>query len=88
MSPSLKAPLAVLDQSILTIHSSNVCILICNSMAWAWLYLIVGSILRRFDLVLYETTEENVEATQDYFNGRPSTGLNLIRVKVFKRDQE
>ncbi|KAJ5993682.1 hypothetical protein N7451_009406 [Penicillium sp. IBT 35674x] len=52
------------------------------NMAWAWLYLVIGNILRRFDLVLYNTTRENVEMVQDNFSGQTADGMNMVQVKV------
>lgn len=53
-------------------------------MAWAWLYLVIGNILRRFDLVLYNTTRENVEMVQDNFSGQTADGMNMVQVKVLR----
>ncbi|KAJ5525455.1 cytochrome P450 [Penicillium frequentans] len=52
------------------------------NMAWAWLYLVIGNILRRFDLVLYNTTRDNVEMVQDNFSGQTADGMNMVQVKV------
>ncbi|KAJ5671881.1 cytochrome P450 [Penicillium longicatenatum] len=52
------------------------------NMAWAWLYLVIGTIFRRFDLVLYNTTRENVEMVQDNFSGQTAQGMNNVQVKV------
>lgn len=51
-------------------------------MAWAWLYLVIGTILRRFELTLYNTTRENVEMVQDNFSGQTAEGMNKVQVKV------
>jgi hypothetical protein len=53
-------------------------------MAWAWIHLVLGSLLRRFEFALHETTERNVEITRDNFNGQTDRGLNVIQVKVLE----
>ncbi|KAE8313107.1 cytochrome P450 [Aspergillus transmontanensis] len=52
------------------------------SMNWAWMYLLLGTLLRRYNLVLHETTERNVEMTRDNFIGQTDFGMNNIQVKV------
>ncbi|KAL5356850.1 cytochrome P450 [Aspergillus floccosus] len=52
------------------------------NMTWTWLYLVLGTLLRRFELNLYETSEKNVEMTRDLFIGQTNPGLNMIQVKV------
>jgi hypothetical protein len=53
-------------------------------MAYSWLYSAVGTVIRKFDLELYETNEENVRIVRDCFNGQTAPGLNLIGVRVIK----
>ncbi|KAJ5923338.1 cytochrome P450 [Penicillium verhagenii] len=52
------------------------------NMAWAWLYLVIGTILRKYDLALYKTTRENVEMVRDNFSGQTAPGMNQVQVKV------
>ncbi|KAK2879935.1 hypothetical protein FQN49_000747 [Arthroderma sp. PD_2] len=52
------------------------------NMAWAWCYLGLATILRRFELALFETTEENMTIVRDCFNGQTKPGYNNIQVKV------
>lgn len=51
-------------------------------MTYAWLYLLIANLIRRFDLELYETTPKNVDYVRDCFNGQTVPGFNLIKVKV------
>jgi hypothetical protein len=53
-------------------------------MAWAWMYHILGALLRRFDLALHNTTELNVQMTRDNFIGQTDEGMNNVQVKVVK----
>ncbi|KAJ6030653.1 uncharacterized protein N7446_000284 [Penicillium canescens] len=55
-----------------------------QNMAWAWIHLVLGSLFRRFEFALHETTERNVEITRDNFNGQTDRGLNVIQVKVLE----
>ncbi|EZF32824.1 hypothetical protein H109_05833 [Trichophyton interdigitale MR816] len=52
------------------------------NMAHAWCYIGLATIIRRFDLSLFETTEENVTIVRDCFNGQTKPGYNKIQVKV------
>ncbi|KAF3491771.1 benzoate 4-monooxygenase cytochrome P450 [Arthroderma uncinatum] len=52
------------------------------NMAYAWCYLGIATILRRFMLSLFETTEENMTIVRDCFNGQTKPGYNNIQVKV------
>lgn len=51
-------------------------------MTYSWLNLALATILRRFKLTLFETTDRNVEIVRDCFNGQTVPGLNNIKVKV------
>ncbi|KAJ5286982.1 hypothetical protein N7478_002668 [Penicillium angulare] len=53
-----------------------------QNLAWAWLHIIIGTLFRRFELTLHDTTERNVEMTQDNFIGQTDSGMNKIQVKV------
>ena len=74
---SLLASFVLLDTSLHTI-----------SMNWAWMYLLLGTLLRRYNLVLHDTTERNVEMTRDNFIGQTDFGMNNIQVKVLGEYQE
>ncbi|EEQ28161.1 benzoate 4-monooxygenase cytochrome P450 [Microsporum canis CBS 113480] len=52
------------------------------NMAYAWCYIGLATIFRRFELSLFETTEENVTIVRDCFNGQTKPGNNKIKVKV------
>jgi hypothetical protein len=53
-------------------------------MAWSWLYAVIGTVVRKFQLELHETDEKNVRIVRDCFNGQTVPGLNVINVKVVK----
>ncbi|PLB53957.1 cytochrome P450 [Aspergillus steynii IBT 23096] len=52
------------------------------NMTWAWLYLVLGTLLRKFDMSLHDTTERNVEMVRDKFIGQTERGMNRVQVKV------
>ncbi|KAI9930243.1 hypothetical protein ASPWEDRAFT_733106 [Aspergillus wentii DTO 134E9] len=52
------------------------------TMTYSWLNLALATILRRFELALFETTDRNVEIVRDCFNGQTVPGLNNVKVKV------
>lgn len=54
-------------------------------MAWVWLHVSLGTLLRRFELSLYETTERNVEMTRDNFIGQTDPDMNVVQVKVLEQ---
>ncbi|KAL3476651.1 cytochrome P450 [Aspergillus californicus] len=56
-----------------------------QNLQWSWMHIVLGTILRRFDLSLHETTEKNVEMTRDNFIGQSEQGMNLVQVKVLER---
>ncbi|RAL13759.1 cytochrome P450 [Aspergillus homomorphus CBS 101889] len=51
----------------------------------ALMYLVLGTLFRRYDLALFETTEENVRMVKDNFIGQTGLGLNNVRVRVLSR---
>jgi hypothetical protein len=55
-----------------------------SSMAWAWLYLVLGTLLRKFEMKLHDTTEQNVETVRDKFLGQTERGLNRVQIKVLR----
>ncbi|EFQ97905.1 trichodiene oxygenase [Nannizzia gypsea CBS 118893] len=54
------------------------------NMAYSWCYIGLATVIRRFELSLFETTEENVTIVRDCFNAQTKPGYNNIRVKVQK----
>ena len=55
------------------------------NLAQAELYLILGSLFRRFDMDLFETTKErDVDIVRDCFVGEPSRQSPGVRIKVAK----
>ncbi|RAH49962.1 cytochrome P450 [Aspergillus brunneoviolaceus CBS 621.78] len=52
------------------------------SMAYCWLNLVLATVLRRFRLELFDTSENNVATVRDCFNGQTAPGQNCIQVKV------
>ncbi|OQD65972.1 hypothetical protein PENPOL_c005G02032 [Penicillium polonicum] len=55
-----------------------------QSMTYSWLYTVIGTVVRKFELELHETDEKNVHIVRDCFNGQTAPGLNVINVKVVK----
>ena len=53
-------------------------------MTYAWSYLALATIFRRYDMTLFKTTEVNVKTVRDCFNAQTVPGYNNIRVKVLK----
>lgn len=53
-------------------------------MTYSWLYSVIGTVIRKFQLKLHETDEKNVHIVRDCFNGQTAPGLNVINVKVAK----
>jgi hypothetical protein len=47
--------------------------------------IIIGTLLRIFDLGLHETTEKNVEMTRDNFIRQTDRGMYLVQVKVLEQ---
>ncbi|KAI2894944.1 hypothetical protein CBS76997_341 [Aspergillus niger] len=54
------------------------------NMAWAWLYLVLGTLLRKFEMKLHDTTERNVEMVRDKFLGQTERGMNRVQIKVLR----
>lgn len=53
-------------------------------MTYSWLYAVIGTVVRKFQLELHETDDKNVEIVRDCFNGQTVPGINVINVKVAK----
>lgn len=58
--------------------------LIKHSLNAAYMYVICGALLRKFDLALHDTTIRNVEMTRDNFIGQTDPGMNIVRVRALK----
>ncbi|KAF9886516.1 hypothetical protein FE257_011423 [Aspergillus nanangensis] len=56
-----------------------------QNMNWSFMHIVIGTILRRFDLALYDTTEKNVEMTRDNFIGQTDPGMNVVQVRVLEQ---
>lgn len=44
----------------------------------------LGNLVRRFDMVLHETTERNVHMVRDNFIGQTEPEINNVQVKVIE----
>ena len=53
-----------------------------GSLAYAELYLTLGTIIPRFELENYETTIDDVEIRRDFFVGVPKEGSKGIRATI------
>ncbi|KAJ5755047.1 hypothetical protein N7533_004590 [Penicillium manginii] len=53
-----------------------------QSMNWSWMHHTIGNLVRRFDMVLHETTERNVQMVRDNFIGQTELGTHNVQVKV------
>ncbi|KAI9843443.1 MAG: hypothetical protein M1838_002619 [Thelocarpon superellum] len=54
------------------------------NLAYAEMYLATASVFGQFDLVLYETTRDDVETAHDFFNPSPRLDSTGLRVTVGK----
>ncbi|KAL8646237.1 MAG: hypothetical protein Q9210_006250 [Variospora velana] len=52
------------------------------NLAYAELYMTIGTIFRRFELELFETTRETVQYGRDYFNAFPEKGCDGVKVAI------
>ncbi|GIC87843.1 cytochrome P450 [Aspergillus udagawae] len=55
-----------------------------QNMNLVWMKLVLGTLLRRYNLALHDTTEKNVEMTRDNFIGQTERGMNNVYVKVLE----
>ncbi|GFF80783.1 cytochrome P450 [Aspergillus lentulus] len=53
-----------------------------QNMTYCWLYLVLGTIIRRFEFELVGTSDDNIQIVRDCFNGQTAPGLNNINVRV------
>jgi hypothetical protein len=53
-------------------------------MNLVWMKLVLGTLLRRYNLALHDTTEKNVQMTRDNFIGQTERGMNNVYVKVLE----
>lgn len=58
------------------------------SLAYAELYITLASLVRRFDMELFETTLENVHTVRELAVGFPKEGDFSVRAKFIKVVQE
>ena len=54
----------------------------CDSFAYAELYLTIATVFRRVDLKLFETQRDDITIVRDAFIGYPKKGSSGVRVKV------
>jgi hypothetical protein len=54
-------------------------------MTYCWLYLVLGTIIRRFEFELVGTSDDNIKIVRDCFNGQTAPGLNNINVRVTRK---
>ena len=59
-----------------------------RSLAYAELYLAVGTIFSRFELENYETTTDDVTIYRDFFVGVPKDGSKGVRAIVTGKVKE
>ncbi|KAL9017054.1 MAG: hypothetical protein Q9185_005608 [Variospora sp. 1 TL-2023] len=52
------------------------------NLAYTELYMTIGTIFRRFELELFETTRETVQYGTDYFNAFPEKGRDGVKVTI------
>jgi hypothetical protein len=52
------------------------------SLAYAEMYLTLASIVRRFDMELFDTTVEDVTMVHDFFVASPRLDSKGVRIKV------
>lgn len=55
---------------------------LCIHLAYAEIYLALASIIRRFNMNLWNTTSEDVQVSRDMFLPRPKRGSKGVRVLV------
>lgn len=58
------------------------------SLAYAELYITLASLVRRFDMELFEKTLENVRTVREFAVGFPKEGDFSVRAKFIKVVQE
>jgi cytochrome P450 len=56
-----------------------------QNMTYCWLYLVLGTIIRRFEFELVGTSDDNIKIVRDCFNGQTAPGLNNINVRVTRK---
>lgn len=57
------------------------------SLAYCELYLVLGSIFRRYRMELHNTSWEDVKQGMDYFSGFPAKGSRVFTVRVWRREE-
>ena len=56
--------------------------LCANSLAWQELYLMLGSVFRKFEFELFETDRSDVDLAHDFFMPSPKLDSKGVRVRV------
>lgn len=56
-------------------------------LAWAEIYIVIATVVRKYSLELYETTIEDVKMAHDLFDPAPSVDSNGLRVMVTGRNK-
>ena len=74
-----------MDPVIAVQDSADLCSFVC-SLAWMELFLAAGTILRKFELELYETNISDVLLAHDFFLPSPKLDSKGIRIKVVGLD--
>ncbi|KAL2821435.1 cytochrome P450 [Aspergillus cavernicola] len=59
-----------------------------QNLAYFEIYMTLASFVRRFDVELYNTTDEDVKVTRDRIVGQPECGIMRVRVKVTRIIEE
>jgi hypothetical protein len=76
----VKAVESALESSMLfQLYQDQIFNCFIHSLAYAEIYLTIGTIFRRFDLELYETTIDDVKIERDFFVAAPSLSSKGIR---------
>ncbi|KAJ5175697.1 uncharacterized protein N7482_001574 [Penicillium canariense] len=57
-------------------------------LAWAELYLVLGTLFRRYNISLYETTVEDVEMAHDFFDPVPKLDSKGLRIIISTRHRK
>lgn len=55
-----------------------------GSLAYAEMYMTLASMIRRFDIELYETRPENIRIDREMGIGQPKNGDFSVRAKITK----
>lgn len=50
------------------------------SLAWCEIYIFISMLFRRFDMEIFETTDEDMEFKADFFNAWTGDGARKFRI--------